>query len=250
MSRRLTLLTYRNVLNTVDDVLKQSSRRELCSNQELRKIVALCCPGSKEGLKAIDGGNAANWRSFVQSQFRMHSKYTNQEDIAFQLDIGLSAIRYGRMRAAHLMKGDWEQKDPSVRYSVGDVFLHKKWGYTAVICGWDTMCRQSPEWQRLNRIDALEQQNRQPFFHCLVNAPDCGAKDQTITYVAQENIILKAGPADQPCPTAASKQADDKMVANLPPVLHPEIEQFFTAYCPATNKYVPRDSVREKYPED
>ena len=259
MSRRLTLLTYRKIVSAVDDVLRQSSARGLSSDRELAKFAALCCPGNQEAA-AVSGGGGPGWRSYVQQQFRMHSKFTDKDDIAFQRDIGMAAIRYGRSRAAHLMKDGWKPKASSVQYSVGDVFHHKKWGYTGVVFGWDTACQQSEEWQRQNRTDALDNGPEQPFFHALVHAADCGVKDSTITYVAQENIQLKAAGAGYGGADGASekdrravgeqKEADEETVANLPPVVHPDVGDFFTAFCPLTYKYVPRDSVREEYPED
>jgi hemimethylated DNA binding protein len=184
----------------------------------------------------------------------MYSDYTDKADITFQRDIGMSVIRYGRSRAAHLMKDSWTGKDPAVCFSVGDVFTHRKWGYTAVVCGWDTTCQQSKHWQQRNRTDVLSGGAEQPFFHALVHTADCSAKDSTVTYVAQENILLDQGTTQEQAESQAARvpgdDDDEKPVANFPPVLHPEIGDFFVAYCPLTRKYLPRETLREAYPDD
>jgi F-box protein 21 len=54
-----------------------------------------------------------------------------------------------------------------VKYFVGQVFQHKRYGYTAVIIGWDVECSMNPQWMARNQIDRLSQGRNQSFYHAL-----------------------------------------------------------------------------------
>jgi F-box protein 21 len=54
-----------------------------------------------------------------------------------------------------------------VKYFVGQVFKHRRYGYTAVIIGWDVECSMNSQWMAQNQIDRLDRGRHQSFYHAL-----------------------------------------------------------------------------------
>lgn len=54
-----------------------------------------------------------------------------------------------------------------VKYKVGQVFRHKRYGYMAVITGWDVECGMNSDWMAHNHIDSLSRGRHQSFYHAL-----------------------------------------------------------------------------------
>ena len=54
-----------------------------------------------------------------------------------------------------------------VKFRVGQVFLHKRYGYYAVIIGWDHKCRAADEWIAQMDIDRLPGGRNQSFYKVL-----------------------------------------------------------------------------------
>lgn len=54
-----------------------------------------------------------------------------------------------------------------VKYFVGQVFQHRRYGYTAVIIGWDVECSMNSQWMAQNQIDRLDRGRHQSFYHAL-----------------------------------------------------------------------------------
>ncbi|KAL8973276.1 MAG: hypothetical protein Q9183_000076, partial [Haloplaca sp. 2 TL-2023] len=69
----------------------------------------------------------------------------------------------------------------SVRFKVGQVFRHRRYGYQAVITGWDVECAQSEMWISQMGVDRLSRGRHQSFYHVLVD-------EKSVRYVAEENI--------------------------------------------------------------
>ena len=55
----------------------------------------------------------------------------------------------------------------SVRFKVGQVFRHRRYGYQAVITGWDVECAQSEMWISQMGVDRLSRGRHQSFYHVL-----------------------------------------------------------------------------------
>ncbi|PCH02284.1 Fatty acid hydroxylase [Penicillium occitanis (nom. inval.)] len=70
-----------------------------------------------------------------------------------------------------------------VKYRVGQVFIHRRYDYQAIITGWDAECDAGEEWMRRMGIDQLQAGRKQSFYHALV-------EDRSIRYVAEENIQI------------------------------------------------------------
>jgi F-box protein 21 len=58
-------------------------------------------------------------------------------------------------------------KNAAVKYKVGQVFQHKRYGYIAAITGWDPECSSSELWIRQMGVDRLPKGRQQPFYHVL-----------------------------------------------------------------------------------
>ncbi|PWY65023.1 YccV-like-domain-containing protein [Aspergillus heteromorphus CBS 117.55] len=87
-----------------------------------------------------------------------------------------------------------------IKYKVGQVFRHRRYGYRAVITGWDVECGAGEERIRRMDIDYLKGGRHQNFYHVLyVLLGFCfgyvfdadlvsSVEDRSIRYVAEENI--------------------------------------------------------------
>ena len=59
------------------------------------------------------------------------------------------------------------QASRAVRYKIGQVFRHIRYGYQAVITGWDIECGQSEQWMEQMRVHELSRGKNQSFYHVL-----------------------------------------------------------------------------------
>lgn len=55
----------------------------------------------------------------------------------------------------------------NVRYTVGEVFQHKRYGYYGAIIGWDVKCEAGSEWEQHNAVSRLTKGPAQSFYHTL-----------------------------------------------------------------------------------
>jgi F-box protein 21 len=62
---------------------------------------------------------------------------------------------------------DRSGKNAVIKYKVGQVFQHKRYGYIAAITGWDPECSSSEPWIRQMGVDRLPKGRQQPFYHVL-----------------------------------------------------------------------------------
>ncbi|ESZ90662.1 hypothetical protein SBOR_8962 [Sclerotinia borealis F-4128] len=70
-----------------------------------------------------------------------------------------------------------------VKFRIGKVFRHQRYGYTAAIIGWDIECHMSSSWIAHHQIDSYPRGRHQSFYHVLV-------EDASIRYVAEDNIEI------------------------------------------------------------
>lgn len=55
----------------------------------------------------------------------------------------------------------------TVKYSIGQVFIHRRYHYQAVIIGWDVECGATEEWISQMSVDNLDHGRRQSFYQAL-----------------------------------------------------------------------------------
>ncbi|OAG44034.1 hypothetical protein AYO21_01886 [Fonsecaea monophora] len=119
-----------------------------------------------------------------------------------------------------------DPRNSEVKYSVGQVFRHRRRNYVAVIYGWDPYCRMQEQWITMNQVDRLPNGRSQPFYNVIV-------EDESTRYVAEENVVL-LGPDDF-----------SEEYANNFPI---EVGKWFKRYDPETATFV--SNVKDEYPDD
>ena len=109
-----------------------------------------------------------------------------------------------------------------VKYRIGQVIKHKKYGYRGVIIGWDKTTKAPDFWIYANHLKP--DWRHQPNYSVLVDVND--RSDVQTTYVVEENLEIISGSQ----------------------VEHPEIDDFFSHFDGA--QYHPRPWLKELYPRD
>ncbi|WAR09113.1 FBX21-like protein [Mya arenaria] len=115
-------------------------------------------------------------------------------------------------------------RPPAVKYRIGQVVKHKRWGYRGVIIGWDEYAKAPENWIKMNHPQGMEGWRTQPNYAILVDTRDRLAPQ--ITYVPQENL---------------------EIIINMQ-ILHPSIEDYFEKFDGA--QYLPRPWLKAVYPQD
>ena len=85
----------------------------------------------------------------------------------FELRETLRVVRAGDIMPKQLRPRNNIEVLDRVRYQVGQVLQHKRYGYTAVIIGWDIECSMNSQWMVQNQIDTLDRGRHQSFYHAL-----------------------------------------------------------------------------------
>ena len=65
------------------------------------------------------------------------------------------------------------RRNPSIKFAVGLIMLHKIYGYTCVIVFWDPTCQATEEWIQRMGVHSLKRGKNQPFYHVLVEDGSC-----------------------------------------------------------------------------
>ena len=69
-------------------------------------------------------------------------------------------------------------RTPEVKYAIGMIMKHQRYGYLCVITGWDLRCKASPQWMLGMGVQALDGGANQPFYNVF-------ADDGSSRYAAQ-----------------------------------------------------------------
>lgn len=72
-------------------------------------------------------------------------------------------------------------ENQGVKYKVGTMFTHQRYGYDAAIVGWDARCSHDADWQAAMGVENLTRGPNQPFYRVI----DDDGKER---YVAEDNI--------------------------------------------------------------
>jgi hemimethylated DNA binding protein len=116
-----------------------------------------------------------------------------------------------------------DTRPPNVKYRVGQVIKHFRWGYKGVIIGWDESARAPESWIQQMHGDHKEWRT-QPNYAVLVDTRDRPVPQ--ITYIPQENIE----------------------VVKHTKVLHPSVEDYFENF--DGSQYLPRPWLKAIYRRD
>jgi F-box protein 21 len=85
----------------------------------------------------------------------------------YELFETLRVVRAGDSMPKQIRTRDSIAPVDRVKYRVGEVFQHRRYGYTAVIIGWDIECSMNSQWMAQNRVDTLDKGRHQSFYHAL-----------------------------------------------------------------------------------
>jgi len=97
-----------------------------------------------------------------------------------------------------------------VKYRIGQLVAHTKYGYRGVVAGFDTGCEADEDWYLHNRT---QPDRAQPWYHVLVHGASYS------TYVAEVNLA----------PYEGGEQ-----------VLHPRTNEVFASF--SNGRYQPREA--------
>lgn len=85
----------------------------------------------------------------------------------FELRETLRVVRAGDIMPKQVRPRNSTEALDRVRYRIGQIFQHKRYGYTAVVIGWDVECSMNSQWMAQNQIDRLDKGRHQSFYHAL-----------------------------------------------------------------------------------
>ena len=204
--------------------------------------------------------DVAGVRALVRAAFRAPPP-ASDADASAALDAAFAALRHANERVAPLLAARAQLRESranrdGVRFSVGDVFRHKSFGYTGVLTGWDRVCARDPAWCAQYAAN-LPHGTTQPFYYALPDVRDCvalfgGPRDSK--YVAQDNVELlspAAAPAASP-PPAGSIPPPPRARAGLgrrDRILHQSLSAHFVGFNSSTGRYVPNRALAFEFPD-
>ncbi|KAI9643458.1 hypothetical protein NHQ30_008077 [Ciborinia camelliae] len=127
--------------------------------------------------------------SYSSSNSKQHSELAEELRLIRAVD---STPRQVRTRSK-------SSRTDRVKFRIGKVFRHQRYGYTAAIIGWDVECHMSSSWIAEHQIDSYPRGRHQSFYHVLVEGGstyeyDNSVEDASIRYVAEDNIEIIAHP--------------------------------------------------------
>jgi len=248
-------------------LLKASRRLDAVAPSTVDELARFALP---PGM--VVGPSVTTTQQFVRDAFRSSATVKGTPMAASLLDCALSALPTANARVAALeaaeLHQDLHDADKASeasstlvhmpRYSVGQVFRHARYGYRAVIIGYDSTCRAGPQWATRTGVHDLPRRGDQPFFHVLVDVRD--RPDAQIAYVAEDNIgelmsrgLLPRGGGNVEAPALAtaattSTSASDAALGAI--VIHPLVPKYFSTFVPAGGFFVPGDELAMEYPAD
>ncbi|NXN25681.1 FBX21 protein, partial [Nycticryphes semicollaris] len=116
-------------------------------------------------------------------------------------------------------------KPEYIRFSVGQVIVHRRLGYSGVIIGWDGKAKAPEEWLQHKYPPAKQDLKDTPHYRILINKANGFGK--STAYVPEEEITIIVG---------------------LEVVHHPDMEAYFSGY--DGSKYIMKPWLEKIYPQD
>ncbi|NXW45409.1 FBX21 protein, partial [Nyctiprogne leucopyga] len=115
-------------------------------------------------------------------------------------------------------------KPEYIQFSVGQVIIHKSFGYSGVIVGWDVKAKAPEEWLRHKYPPAKQDLKDTPHYRILINKANGLGK--STAYVPEEEITIIVGLE----------------------VHHPDMKNYFSGY--DGSKYIMQPWLKKIYPHD
>lgn len=111
-----------------------------------------------------------------------------------------------------------------IAFQVGQVFVHRRFGYRAVVYGWDRTCERDAEWVASMGVDSSL-----PFYYALPDERDCQRLFGGVRlskYVCEDNMMPVEGVT----------------------VVHRALENYFIGYSSSLMRYIPVRRLAYEYP--
>ena len=225
-----------------------AAARGIPAAQEARKFDTAALPPWTTMARADDAAatdaHPTLLRDTVRHAFRAHQSWTDPDDCRDLVDSAFAALRQAHARVGVLEDPDWTPRPPTIKFRVGQIVRHQKYNYRGVIVGWDTTCRQTRTWMRINRIGSLKHAEHQPFYQLLVDRNDDPRRDRT--YCAEENLMDELEFWD----AGGCGEGEGGSGGGKEALCCPDVDEFFDSYNPETNWYTLNEQLRQQYPED
>jgi hemimethylated DNA binding protein len=229
---------YRSLLRSARRLESAARARGLSARGEARRFER--SPGAaRAGREEEEATPTEAVRGEFFGQVR---HWSDLEDVQERISLGFRALRQAHDRLEQLASPQWEPRDPSVAFYVGQVVRHRKYNYRGVVVGFDAQCQAPDTWRKRMGVDKLKRRHRQPFYHLLVDRRDDPRRYRT--YCAEENIADEVehweagGVGEGPGGSGGGKE----------PLEHPEILDFFSSW--SDGRYCLGEDLRRDYPED
>lgn len=113
----------------------------------------------------------------------------------------------------------------SIKFRVGQVVKHKKFGYKGVIVAWDESCKATTMWRMAMHAADAERALNTPHYAVLVDVRNRPQEQQT--YVAEWNLMNDFGE-----------------------VKHSKVQDYFDRFEGRVNRYIMRPALKALYLED
>ncbi|NWX68174.1 FBX21 protein, partial [Alca torda] len=115
-------------------------------------------------------------------------------------------------------------KPEYIQFSVGQVIVHKRFGYSGVIVGWDVKAKAPEEWLQHKYPPAKQDLKDTPHYRILINKANGYGK--STAYIPEEEITIIMGLE----------------------VHHPDMKAYFSGY--DGSKYIMQPWLKKIYPHD
>ncbi|KAM6081451.1 F-box only protein 21-like isoform 2-T2 [Chlamydotis macqueenii] len=115
-------------------------------------------------------------------------------------------------------------KPEYIQFSVGQVIVHKRFGYSGVIVGWDVKAQAPEEWLQHKYPPAKQDLKYTPHYRILINKANGFGK--STAYIPEEEITIIMGLE----------------------VHHPDMKAYFSGY--DGSKYIMQPWLKKIYPHD
>ncbi|NWW75919.1 FBX21 protein, partial [Climacteris rufus] len=116
-------------------------------------------------------------------------------------------------------------KPEYIKFRVGQVIIHKRWGYSGVIVGWDVKANTPEERLHPRYLPVKQDLKHTPHYQILINKANGFGK--STAYVPEEEITIIMG---------------------LEVVYHPDLETYFSGY--DGSQYIMQPWLKKLYPHD
>merc|ERR1712178_89766 len=113
----------------------------------------------------------------------------------------------------------------NIKFRVGQVVRHKKYGYRGVIVGWDDTCKATTMWRMAMHAEDHQRALNTPHYSVLVDVRNRPQEQQT--YVAEWNLV-----------------------GDLDEVRHSKVGDYFDRYDTRVNRHIMRPGLKALYLED